>query len=911
MEQEFLAYVLPLRKVYSEAIVLLIKEGSGHLMPSLKQLAVAHSVTPKMLSGDGEIELYAAYADVCSGYQRCFASRLGATVFQDNPFRDDTIAADLVFSQSTDGAGTIKDAPWFSDVSACWGPRATDRLMRQGRRALRAEAITGSPAGFEALSAQMARTRSSKFCNGAATLNHAVHAEGMPPTMVIVVEAPGTRLAVLQTGPGSWAASNEHMLYTRPDGPVVAVVCDGDGTQAAALTALTARLLERSPSVPWRWVVSYSLYGSSNRYTANALHNANAFAAVYPGWEMWVYHNRQVPQDTLEQLTVHPFVRLIDGDALDITAAMSWRFLVASDDTVARYAIRDIDSHIGVREKAAVDEWVASGRLFHVMRDHPSHCNYAMSGGMWGGTHAAYRQMKAELTKRAVGNEYMDDMNFLNGLVWATAKRSVLQHDAFSCKRYGGKGFPLPRTGWEHIGGVYIDGKLREGDVRLLADAVKRKDDPCPRPDLTAVADAAGTDGGSTASKKNDVVVDKDAVLRRQTLVFHRTARQRLFDQDSYDSIRSQCALLDGRNFVECSAGQEGSEWWVRQHQPCADHAFIAKISDAYIGDDSYSADVPGTVFTGKRTFLWQPYIGPVPAGPPSAWPPSAKPMQLHRYECLASVLQAHPRDPEYFPVEGLPRLVYLLRHVPVHCAVVVATSPAVDAYLSLLPGAAASRIVRWPGKGHLYFAHDVYTVNEAPYCQPMGSQGGSGSPTSASFRSGGGSGSTFFQPEILQQVRGLLAWRVAISNFIGRIAVVVTDGYQQAGDLVALLQSSGAFPDVRAVSAADNVTLVDRLLAFHAANVVVGVTGNLLAGVLFARPGTRFVEVGFDGTRVRALPSTYARVAAALQLEYRLVVGQGDFGGQVALDPHRIIDLLPAKGSPPELSRSGVATRP
>lgn len=47
---------------------------------------------------------------------------------------------------------------------------------------------------------------------------------------------------------------------------------------------------------------------------------------------------------------------------------MSWRWLPLGDDMVDVFVSRDTDSCINEREKAAVDEWLASDTLFHVMR---------------------------------------------------------------------------------------------------------------------------------------------------------------------------------------------------------------------------------------------------------------------------------------------------------------------------------------------------------------------------------------------------------------------------------------------------------------------------------------------------------------------------------------------------------------
>lgn len=41
---------------------------------------------------------------------------------------------------------------------------------------------------------------------------------------------------------------------------------------------------------------------------------------------------------------------------------------------------RDSDSPIIPREEDAVREWLASDRIFHIMRDHPMHCTSILGG---------------------------------------------------------------------------------------------------------------------------------------------------------------------------------------------------------------------------------------------------------------------------------------------------------------------------------------------------------------------------------------------------------------------------------------------------------------------------------------------------------------------------------------------------
>lgn len=44
---------------------------------------------------------------------------------------------------------------------------------------------------------------------------------------------------------------------------------------------------------------------------------------------------------------------------------------------------RDADSPLFQREVAAVQEWLASDRTFHVMRDTFHHCKYYILGGIF------------------------------------------------------------------------------------------------------------------------------------------------------------------------------------------------------------------------------------------------------------------------------------------------------------------------------------------------------------------------------------------------------------------------------------------------------------------------------------------------------------------------------------------------
>lgn len=242
--------------------------------------------------------------------------------------------------------------------------------------------------------------------------------------------------------------------------------------------------------------MSSSSSSSNSRYYDGVIANAELLPQVYPGWTMRIYHDDTAPAELLDILRKKSGVVLVDVkhtvgksgvvDLSNISNKMMWRFAVASDPTVERYCIRDVDSRLGDRERYAVDEWIESGRKFHVIRDHPSHGNFVMSGGLWCGTADAVPDMvkrirnfqsQAESTFETSG--YMKDMDFLRDEIWPLAKHSMLHHDSFTCNNYNdARGFPSLRRGGEHVGSVFVNGKIRQDDVDILQAAIRSERQP-------------------------------------------------------------------------------------------------------------------------------------------------------------------------------------------------------------------------------------------------------------------------------------------------------------------------------------------------------------------------------------------------------------------------------------------------
>ena len=132
-------------------------------------------------------------------------------------------------------------------------------------------------------------------------------------------------------------------------------------------------------------VITFSLWGDKPIYNIGAIKNVELAKQYYPDFKYWFYiHSPTVPENTIIELKKHENVKIIfkDGD-LNTTKPMMWRFEAIDDPDVEVMMSRDTDTRILLREKLAVDEWLESGKLFHIMRDHPYH-KFPIQGGMFG-----------------------------------------------------------------------------------------------------------------------------------------------------------------------------------------------------------------------------------------------------------------------------------------------------------------------------------------------------------------------------------------------------------------------------------------------------------------------------------------------------------------------------------------------
>ena len=213
--------------------------------------------------------------------------------------------------------------------------------------------------------------------------------------------------------------------------------------------------------------ISYSLWGSNPIYHTGILRNAEYIAQHLPDWQMVVWYDSSIlvgTSDLLDELRALGAECYFRPNRIRHSSIMEygtfWRFRTIDLKKYTHIIFRDADSRLSARDMAAVDEWIRSQTILHVIRDHPYHNNaYPINrpgilGGLWGiwaeAVELSMDNMIANYyeARNFKPSGYGSDQEFLTPLL-EFFKGSVLIHDEI-----GGTGlpFPLPRDGFAFCG---------------------------------------------------------------------------------------------------------------------------------------------------------------------------------------------------------------------------------------------------------------------------------------------------------------------------------------------------------------------------------------------------------------------------------------------------------------------------
>lgn len=216
-------------------------------------------------------------------------------------------------------------------------------------------------------------------------------------------------------------------------------------------------------------VISYSLFGTDPLYQVGAVENTRICLGLYPGWLLRFYVGDSIPASVRSEITAYGNAEVVPMVGLpEDWWSTFWRFRALRDDYLDAVMFRDCDSRPDTRERAAVDEWLASGTECHIMRDHPEH-GMPILAGMWGVTRAGARRVRDRLPYEPGPVEHwLADQFWLRDEVYPLLVSRALIHASpesppMADDRRGDlRDWPTPRQSGRFVGqGFNADGSLR------------------------------------------------------------------------------------------------------------------------------------------------------------------------------------------------------------------------------------------------------------------------------------------------------------------------------------------------------------------------------------------------------------------------------------------------------------------
>lgn len=211
-------------------------------------------------------------------------------------------------------------------------------------------------------------------------------------------------------------------------------------------------------------IISYSLWGSDPKYYVGAIRNVEIAKKIYPDFICRFYVDILVPRGVLIQLE-DMGAEVIEMGVIGDYRGMFWRFNAINEADIV--LIRDTDSRLTLREKAAVDEWIASGKGIHTIFDHPYHSQqFSIMPGLSGFKRNAYPDLDEKIKQFSQIDRYGIDYEFFNRR-FSEIKENIFIHDSIYNR---GKDL-ITRQGLEFCGKVFDE---HEKTVKEHEEVLKR-----------------------------------------------------------------------------------------------------------------------------------------------------------------------------------------------------------------------------------------------------------------------------------------------------------------------------------------------------------------------------------------------------------------------------------------------------
>ena len=215
-------------------------------------------------------------------------------------------------------------------------------------------------------------------------------------------------------------------------------------------------------------VISYSLYGSDDKYVLGLQHNINLLESTFPGWTIKVYYDDSVPEDRL--MFDNPNVEY--AKVVHDSNYMFWRFYTWNDTDVDVFISRDLDDRLNKPDFEMTQTWEESDCGFTVARCKHVH-GIPIMGGLWGCKPKMYdvdiKLLIDQFKETHTTSNHNDDQIFLSQCVWPIVQNTTMSFGLqfnFNCHEH----IELPENDplllQPMLGGVYeAHIKNTQGDV--------------------------------------------------------------------------------------------------------------------------------------------------------------------------------------------------------------------------------------------------------------------------------------------------------------------------------------------------------------------------------------------------------------------------------------------------------------
>ena len=198
-------------------------------------------------------------------------------------------------------------------------------------------------------------------------------------------------------------------------------------------------------------IFSFTLYGSNPLYTQGAISNAIQIPKIFDSSYKVRFYVMDISMEIINKL------RSLNAEVIEMKNHKFnmmkdykfFRFLAVNKDNIVFF--RDCDSIVSYREKIMINEFLASNKKLHIIRDHPNHKEHIMAGLFGFNKCGIPTDLMIELINQSNLkdiNKYNIDQLFLAKFIYPIFKKDMVIHDNFNnfCREKDELVLKHPRT---------------------------------------------------------------------------------------------------------------------------------------------------------------------------------------------------------------------------------------------------------------------------------------------------------------------------------------------------------------------------------------------------------------------------------------------------------------------------------